>query len=282
MSLRRLPSRLTSFAALLSSTIACVGVAAAHPPETPAPRPAQLDSCEGLPVHRVRTRYETIGEDAMHVVGVEARALVFPQQDGGCEVYPIGRAPARASGKFAAGSTKVFALRAKQCGGGQCPVALAVRGKAERPQFALRTSASCDVSVALRPIKLFADHDSIEMVCQNSAGAGWIEQRFLFDVSGDTLLTLGSFEMGSYQPPSPEEKKRGVRALCPVGSLRVEKKGESPLLRVVDPSGASGSLKDGKGSLPARQFGYDAKRHELVPTGAAEIATPVDARACRK
>ena len=273
-----------SYAALLLVTISFVEVAAAHPPEEPPPLPAQLEGCEGLPVRRALTRYEPVGEDAMHVVGVEARVLVFPQQENGCEVYPIGpigRAPARASGRFTAKASKVFALRPKQCGGGLCPVALAVRGKAERPLFALRTRAHCDVSVVLRPIKLFPDHDSIEMVCQNSAGAGWKEQRFLFDVSGDTLLTLHSFETGSYQPPTAEEKKHGARALCPVGSLKVEKKGERPLVRVVDAS--SGALQDGKGSLPARQLGYDPDRHELVPTGAPDVATPVDARAaCRK
>jgi hypothetical protein len=49
----------------------------------------------------------------------------------------------------------------------------------------------------------------------------------------------------------------------------------------VDP--ASGTLQNGRGTLPARQLGYDPKRHELVPTGAPDIPTPVNARvACRR
>jgi len=224
----------------------------------------RLDGCKGLP--RL-ARSEDVGEDAVHAVARSGeRYLVFPQQDSGCEVYAFTRA-ARVEGHFGAGS-KAFALRAPRCAGGSCPVAMAIRGKDDRPLLALRTDADCDVSVELR-------------LSRNSAGAGWRERHVIFDATENTLVTLYSLDTGSYIAPTPAEKKAGECASCPVGSLRVEKVGDQPLLRVMDP--ASGTLQNGKGTLPARQLGYDAKRHTLTPTGAPDVPTPVDAHAgCRR
>jgi hypothetical protein len=243
---------------------------------------ARLDGCEGLPAHGRVARYEPIGEDAIYVVARSSdRFLAFPkEEDRGCEVYAIGKAAVTASGSFGSAS-KALALRPRRCAGGSCTIALAVRGKDERPLMALRTEADCDDSVELRPIKLFATRDSIELVCHASAGAGWKERRVLFDVSEDTIVTLYSLETGSYIAPSPAEKKAGMGPSCPVGSIQVEKTGDKPMLRVVDP--ASGALHDGKGTLPARLLCYDAKKHEFKPAGAPDVPTAVDAHAgCRR
>jgi hypothetical protein len=261
----------------LTLLLAATAYAGPPPPDTDDP----FEGCEGLPARARMARNEPVGEDAVHVVARSGeRYLVFPQQEGGCEVYPIGRAAARANGSFGS-ANKAFALLPRQCAGGSCAVALAIRGKDERPLMALRTDADCDDSVALRPIKLFPGRDSIELVCHASAGAGWKERRVIFDVTGDTLATLYSLDTGSYIAPSPAEKKAGGCASCPVGSVRVEKVGDKPLLRVVDP--ASGTLHNGKGTLPARQLGYDPARHGFTPTGAPDIPTRVDAHAsCRR
>ena len=241
---------------------------------------ARLDACKGLPAGNRIARVEPIGENAMQVVARSGeRYLVFPQLDTGCEVYPLGRPAAHVEGHFGVGG-KALALRSSRCAGGDCPIAIAIRGKADLPVLAQRTDANCDVKLELRLRKLFADRDTIELVCRNSAGAGWTERHVIFDAIEDTLVTLYSLNTGSYIAPTPAEKKAGACASYPVGSLRVEIVGDHPLVRVVDP--ATGSLQNGKGSVPARQLGYDAKRHELVPTGAPDVATDVDARKCRR
>jgi hypothetical protein len=242
----------------------------------------RLEGCEGLPARGRIARSEAVGEDAVYVVPRSGdRLLVFPkEEDRGCEVYAIGRAAVSTSGSFGSAS-KAVALKPRRCAGNNCIIAVMVNGKDDKPLMALRTDANCDDSVELRPIKLFATRDSIEMVCHGSAGAGWKERRVLFDVSEDTLVTLYSLDTGSYIAPSPAEKKAGIGPSCPVGSIQVEKVGDKPVLRVVDP--ASGTLHDGKGTVPARQLCYDAKKHEFKPSGAPDKPTDVDAHAgCRR
>jgi hypothetical protein len=263
----------------------CLGLLLAgvvHADPRPGSIEERLDGCEGLPERGSMARYEPVGQNALYGVARSGeRYLVFPQQEGrDCEVYPIGRAAARVKGSFGRGS-EVCALQPPSCAGGSCFVALVVRGKQERPLAALRTDASCNESVALRPIKLFPGRDSVELVCHASSGAGWKERRVLVDVTGAALAALYSLNTGSYIAVSPEEKKAGDCPSRPVGSIRVEKVAEKPLLRVIDP--ASGALQDGKGTLPARQLGYDPKRRAFAPTGAPDVPTQVDARAdCRR
>lgn len=266
-----------SLARCAAFLLATAAIAHAEPPGADA----ELEDCEGLPARGLRLRAAPVGEDAVHVVARSGqRYLVFAQGRDGCEVYPIGRAAARVTGRFGAGN-KAFALRGPRCGGGDCPVAVAVRGKDETPLLALRAEADCDVSVELRLITLFPDRDTFELVCRNSAGAGWSERRLIFDAGEDTLITLYSLDTGSYIAPTLEERRAGEGASCPVGSLRVEKTGARPILRAADP--AWGTLLNGKGTVPARQLGYDPKRHEFVPTGAPDLPLRVDARAaCRR
>lgn len=263
---------LASLAVIVAVTIAPPAYA-----DPPAGGDDRLEGCEGLPARDRLARVEPVGSDALHAVTRSSeRFLVFPSGDGrGCDVYPIGRADARAHGKFGKGG-KVFALVRPQCAGGGCTVALAVRGSPERPLAALRTEADCSEGVALRTIKLFPGRDSIELTCRTSAGAGWKERRLIVDVSADIFSVLYQLDTGSYIAVSPDEKKAGACPSRPVGSIRVEKVAARPLLRVVDP--ASGELQDGKGTLPARQLAFDPAQRMFAPTGAPDIATRVDAR----
>lgn len=243
-------------------------------PESVEPPPA---SCEGLPDRTHLARYEPVGEDGLYVVARSGeRYLVFPhQEEVGCVVYPIGRAAAQVDGKFGSG-IKAFVLKPPICNEQRCAVVLAVRGPGERPIAALHTEENCDYSATLRPIKLFPGRDSIELVCRTSAAGGWEERHMLVDVTGNTLVTLYSLDTGGYGAVSPNEWKAGHRCPTrPVGTLRVERTGEKPLLRVVDP--AWGELQAGKGTLPARQLGYDPERHTFAPTGAPDVPTKVDA-----
>jgi hypothetical protein len=153
---------------------------------------ARLEDCEGLPDRSRVARNEPVGDDAMHwVTRSGQRYLVFPHADGrACGVYPIGRAAARANGSFGGRACKVFAFQPPSCYSGGCAIALAVRGKDERPFAALLTEANCDQGVALRPIKLFPGRDSIELVCHQSSGAGWQERRLLVDVMDGAFVVL--------------------------------------------------------------------------------------------
>jgi hypothetical protein len=242
----------------------------------------RLEGCEGLPDRARVVRYEPVGEDALYAVTRSAeRYLVFPTQEGvACAVFAMDKPASKSKGAFAAGG-EVLALLAKPCGGGSCPTAIAIRGKDERPTAAVRLEAACTEGADVRPIRLFPGRDSLEVVCRASAGAGWIESRVLVDGTGGALSVMYVLDTGSYVALSPSEQKAGVCPTRPVGAIRVEQVGERPILRVVDP--ASGSLTDGKGTLPARQLAWDAKRGEFLPTGAPAVPTPVDARAgCRR
>jgi hypothetical protein len=257
-----------------------VGTAGADP--KPGSIAQRIEDCEDLP-EDAKTRYEAIGKNAVYGVAPSGeKVLVFPPHEGrDCEVFPMKKVAAKASGAFGAGA-EVVAFQGPECGGGNCMIALAVGPKDGKPAAALSTHTSCDVSVALAPIKLFNGRDSIELVCRNGGGAGWKERRMLIDAAGGALASLYGVDTGSYIALSPEEKKQpGACPSRPVGSIRVEKVGDKPLLRVVDPS--AGTLKDGKGMLPARQLGYDPKKRSFTPTGAPDIPTKVDARAdCSK
>lgn len=257
--------------------VVAAGASTAHADGVADDLGERLRGCEGLP-DRAQVRFETVGETALHAVAKSGeRYLVFPADEGRtCAVYAIGRAAARAAGRFGAAS-KAFALRPAQCGGGPCAVALAVRGNAERPTAAVLAGVDCDVDVALRPIKLFRDRDSIELVCHQSTGAGWREDRVVFDAAAGGLAQIYRLGTGSYIPPTPDERKAGACPHRPVGSLRVEKVGDKPVLRVVDPE--SGELHDGKGTLPARQLIFDPAAKSFAPSGAADIPTKVDAQA---
>ncbi len=244
----------------------------------------RLDECQGLPTGAKVTRYEEVGEDVVHVVARGGkRYLVFPQADDGCEIYPVGRAAASASGAFGKG-TKLFALMRPRCSGETCTVALALRGKADLPVLALRTNLRCDAGLTLRTLKVFADHDSALATCRTRAGAGYIEEQTLFDAVEDTLAQLASVPTGSSIVPSPAERRSGACASHPVGWLKVEKAGAAPLLRVlaVDDTAAT-ALRDGKGTLPARQLSFDARKLTFSPSGAADAPTAVDSYAgCRR
>jgi hypothetical protein len=239
-----------------------------------------LDGCEGLPEHDQVVRYEPVGTLTLHVVARSGQSyLVFPQaRVRGCKVYPIGRpaAPvARVEGRFGSASKVVAFLPPPGCAG-DCPVALVAYGKASQLRAAVPIENACDYNLTLRPIRLFPGRDSIELLCRTRAAGGWEETRVLLDITNDALVMLYSLHTGGYAAVSPNERKEGYRCpSLPVGTLRVEKIGEKPLLRVVDP--ATGQLQSGKGALPARQLGYDPAQHSFVPTGAPDIPTRVDA-----
>lgn len=254
-------------------------VAAATTAHAETPPEKRLAGCEGLPAKAKVARYDAIGEDAIYVVGKAGdRYVAFPkEEDQPCTTYALAKSTATAKGSFATANTAV-AVKPKRCAAGNCTVAV-ITSKDDQPQLALRTS-NCDIGFELKAIKLFGDRDSLELVCRGSAGAGWTQQHLLLDPSEDTLVTLFKLNAGSYIAVSPAEKKAGGCSSCPTGSLRVEQAGDKPLIRVVDP--ATGTLHDGKGTVPARQLGYDAKKHTFTPTGAPDIATQVDAHAgCR-
>lgn len=147
-------------------TLLLAAIARAEPPETIDER---LEGCEGLPGRDRVARYEPVGANALHAVARSGeRYLVFPEEEGrACAVFPIGRAAARASGRFG-GASKAFALQPTPCGDGTCRVALAIRGKGDRPLAALRMDEGCDAGVSLRPIALFPGRDSIELVCEHA------------------------------------------------------------------------------------------------------------------
>lgn len=248
----------------------------------PAASAEAVQSCKGLPAPARVAKYEAVGDDAVHVVARSGqRYLVFPHQEGsGCEVYPLARIAAQTKGHFGCGD-KAFAVQAPRCAAGSCAVVIAVRGTADRPVVALRSDFDCDHRVELRPIQLFSGHDSLELVCRASSGAGWSERRVLIEVGAGALTPLYALDTGSYIAPSPAEKAAGATPSCPVGALRVEKPGDLPVLRVIDPR--SGELHDGKGTLPARQLVFDPKHHEFRPSGAPDLPVDVDARAgCRR
>jgi hypothetical protein len=232
---------------------------------------ADLKACKGLPAHG---KAEVISDDAVYVAG---RFLAFPHQEGGgCEVYAVARPTAQAKGRFGTGG-QAFAVKASRCAADSCPVAIAVRGKDDRPLGAVRTDVDCDRGVELQPIQLFPDRDDLDLVCRSSAGAGWRERHLLVEVKDGALTPFYLLDTGSYIAVSPAEKRAGATPSCPVGSIKVEKAGDRPLLRVVDP--ASGTLHDGKGTLPARQMAYDPAHHAVKPTGAPDVPTEVDAHA---
>jgi hypothetical protein len=256
--------------------------AVADPPPLAGAGPgidARLDGCDGLPARAQIARTQAVGEDAVHAVARSGeRYLVFPAGDGrGCAVYSLGGPAARTSGQLGdAGGARAVALKPSRCASGSCVIALAVCGKQGGPVAALRTDFDCDEGVELRALKLFGSRDSLELVCRASSGAGWQERRALIEISGG-LAVRYVLDTGSYIAAAPEEKKAGGCASRPVGSLRVERPGDRPLLRVIDP--ASGPLQDGKGTLPARQLVYDPAKHEFAPSGAPDVPTQVDARA---
>jgi hypothetical protein len=230
-----------------------------------------LKACKGLPAHG---KAEALGDDAVYVAG---RFLAFPHQEGGgCEVYAVARPAAQVTGHFGTGS-QAFAVKASRCSADSCPVVIAVRGKDDRPLAAVRTDIDCDRGVDLQPIQLFPGRDDLQVVCRASAGAGWRERRLLVEVKDGALTPFYLLDTGSYIALSPAEKRAGGTPSCPVGSIKVEQAGDRPLLRVVDP--ASGALQNGKGTLPARQLAYDPAHHAVVPTGAPDIPTEVDAHA---
>lgn len=252
----------------------------------PAASADAVQDCKGLPERSRIAKYEAVGDDAVHVVARSGqRYLVFPHQEGsGCEVYPLARIAAQTSGQFGCGDRAV-AVQAPRCAAGSCAVVVAVRGPKDRPVAALRSDFDCDHKVELRPIQLFAGHDSLELVCRASAGAGWTERRVLIEVGAGALTPLYALDTGSFIAPSPAEKAAGAAPSCPVGAIRVEKPGDgamkAPVLRVIDPR--AGELHDGKGTLPARQLVFDPKHHEFRPSGAPDIPVDVDARAgCRR
>lgn len=228
-------------------------------------------ACKGLPAH---AKAEAISDDVSYVAG---RFLAFPHQEGGgCEVYSISHPAAQTSGHFGNG-VRAFAVKAARCSPESCPVVIAVRGKGDKPLAAVRTDVDCDHGVELRPIQMVPGGDHLELVCRVSAGAGWNERHLLVEVTADALTPFYLLDTGSYIALSPAEKKAGGTPSCPVGSIKVEKVGDKPLLRVVDP--ASGKLQGGKGTLPARQMAYDPAHHQVKPTGAPDIPTAVDAHA---
>ncbi len=240
-----------------------------------------LTECKGLPA---RGKADQVGDDVTYFAAGQYVAFTH-REGGGCEVYSIARPAAKTTGHFGAASVAVV-VKAARCSGEGCPVVVAVRGKADKPLAAVRTDIDCDQGVELRPIRLFAGRDDIELVCRVSSGAGWSERHLLIDTSEGALIPFYVAETGSYIALSPAEKKAGLKPSCPIGSLKVEKIGDDmtkPLLRLVDPSSANaGNLQDGIGTLPAKQLVIDIAHHDVKPTGAPDVPTDVDAHAdCR-
>lgn len=256
-----------------------IGAVAATASADPAPRAAQADAAQlagcdkRLPKGALS---EPIGGDAMYATAGQRRLLVFPAREGrGCVVAEIARAVARTNGKFSGAPRKIFALKAS-CDGDRCPIAIAMRGTDDRPIAALLTEHTCNHKVALRPVQLFPDRESLELVCQQTAGAGWKERRVLIDAVDDRLIELYSINTGSRIDVAPSEREDGLCPSDPVGSIRVEKVADKPVLRVIDP--ASGKLHDGAGTLPARQLIYDPAKQSFVPSGAPDVPTAVNAK----
>src|SRR5262245_57886570 len=205
------------------------GPVPAAPPSLPSGVSADaLAACQALPPLAQLAAVELVGKSGpatvLHVVAPgDRRELVILHADGedestsggrACERFPIGRAAGRAFGRFLGGKEqlKVFALtppEGPQCNAEACPLVLALRGAAERPLAALRTTESCDAGVLLATIKLFADRDSLLVTCRRSAGAGWLERQFLVDaqVKKGALTTLLAIDTGSAESPSPDEKR---------------------------------------------------------------------------
>jgi hypothetical protein len=236
-----------------------------------------LGECKGLP----HGKPEPVSDDVTYFASGPSVAFTH-LEGGGCEVYSLARPAAKATGQFGA----AVAVRSAQCSAEHCPVVVAVRGKAAKPLAAVRTDVDCDQGVDLRPIRLFAGRDDLELVCRVSSGAGWGERHLLIDTSAGALIPFYVAETGSYIARSPAEKKAGAKPSCPLGSLKVEKLGDDhtqPLIRVVDPSAATASdLSDGRGTLPAKQLAIDLAHHDVKPTGAPDVPTRVDAHAgCR-
>lgn len=153
-------------------------------------------------------------------------------------------------------------------------------GKGERPRAALQTDAVCDFQLALDRLRLFPGRDTVQLRCRTGGGNTWQERILLVDFLRDAPATLYDLYTGDRAGPTPEERKSGDCGTYPVGELRVEKTAPRPLLRVVDP--AWGELHNSRGTLPARQLGYDADRQAFVPTGAPDIPKVVDGRSCRR
>lgn len=241
-----------------------------------------LGECKGLPAYG---KAEPIADDVTYFASGAAVAFTHLEGSGGCEVYALARPAAKTTGHFGAGSSAI-AVKSARCSSESCPVVVAVRGKADKPLAAVRTDVDCDQGVELRPIRLFAGRDDLELVCRVSSGAGWGERRLLIDTSEGGLIPFYVAETGSYIARSPAEKKAGAKPSCPLGSLKVEKVGDDttqPLLRVVDPDAPhAGDLFDGRGTLPAKQLAIDIAHHDVKPTGAPDVPTHVDAHAgCR-
>src|SRR5215475_2074615 len=79
--------------ALLTATVSVTVIATATASADPPAKDTRLDGCKGLPARGRIARAESIGEDAVFAVTTSGdRYLVFPQQDGGCEVFPFGAA----------------------------------------------------------------------------------------------------------------------------------------------------------------------------------------------
>jgi hypothetical protein len=240
-----------------------------------------LGECKGLPAHG---KPEPIGDDVTYFASGQYVAFTH-MEGGGCEVYTLARPWAKTTGYFGAASVAV-AVKSARCNVESCPVVVAVRGKTDKPLAAVRTDVDCDQGVDLRPIRLFAGRDDLELVCRVSSGAGWGERHLLIDTSAGALIPFYVAEIGSYIALSPAEKKAGAKPSCPIGSLKVEKIGDDktkPLLRLIDPASANaGTLYSGRGTLPAKQLVVDIAHHDVKPTGAPDVPTEVDAhRGCR-
>jgi hypothetical protein len=217
----------------------------------PGGAPAALAGCEDLPAAVRRgegvTRVDDAGPDgdahAWHVVAGRSRWLVFLEGGDRCAVYPVGRAAARAQGRFwpaAAGAVKAFALLPPDCSKESCEPALALRERSgeQRVLAATRLPLACDAGPTLTALRVFDDGESLQVECRGDAGAAaWNHAGALVHARGGQLAVVfeGSLGFSSESSPSEDEESGEHCAFGPDASLRVVARGRAPRLEHLDP-----------------------------------------------
>ncbi|HTJ44156.1 MAG TPA: hypothetical protein VL463_18760 [Kofleriaceae bacterium] len=188
-----------------------------------------------------------------------------------CKVFPVGRATSRLSGKLGANgaSAKIFTLPAPTCDDDSCSTMLAMRPPDKEDQIldALRVPDNC--TPMLSSVALIKGQDSIVLTCSMPAGAGDNELKMVLHVVDGHLMPLLTFEAGSTQLASPDEKASGACTIGPVGAVQVVK----GALRVTRAPDGGQSTGDGKGPACKHQkaivqdYTWDASQKQLVPAG---------------
>ena len=228
---------------------------------------------------------QSVGRDgshhAYHVTQGRRQALVFVPRSSGaaCVVKGIGRADARAWGRFAKGEGKLKAyLLSAECKEGCGPAVLAVRNAKKQILAAKRLNATCTQGGTLSALTLFSPREqTLSLRCRaGSGGSDYIEEAILYQIRGGELRSLLSAPMGS--GVTWTKGQQVCRSRAP-GWVKAERIGPAPTLSVlqVKDQGGVGTV----GALKV-SYRYDPSRKSFVRTGTVKTTVAVQKKCTTK